>query len=126
MVNMSEPKYQKLRRSRWKCTQPPNNPSTRNDAARRACANGWSPCASRIHCHLKYSHHMPSCSGNVACRSERSGLPYWPRLKLYMKESYVPFENVHVTSSLVRHAVGSPSLIAGKYAARMGCVANGV
>ena len=43
-----------------------------------------------------------------------------------MNASYVPFENVHDHSSFVRHAVGSPSLIAGKYAARIGCVANGV
>src|SRR6476646_6796682 len=126
IVNISEPKYQKLRLSRWKCTQPPNNPRTRKAAAKSACGNGCSPCASRTHCHLKYNHHMPSCSPNVAWRSDSSGLPYWPRLKLYMNASYVPFENVHDGSSFVRHAVGSPSFTAGKYAARIGCVANGV
>src|SRR4051812_43342730 len=69
---------------------------------------------------------MPTCSAGDAWRSVRSGLPYWPRLKLYMNASYVPFEKVHDAESLVRHAVGSPSLIAGKCAARIGCVANGV
>ncbi len=38
----------------------------------------------------------------------------------------VPLENVQRSSSFVRQAVGSPSLIAGKCAARIGCVANGV
>ena len=31
---------------------------------------------------------------NGAWRSLSSGLPYWPRLKLYMKASYVPLLNV--------------------------------
>ena len=68
---------------------------------------------------------MPICAVSGACRSVSSGLPYWPRLKLYMKASYVPFETVHERCSSVRHAVGSPSLTAGKCAARIGCVAKG-
>ena len=35
-------------------------------------------------------------------------------------------DSVHESVSLSRQAVGSPSLIAGKWAARIGCVANGV
>src|SRR3954466_4727062 len=126
IVNISEPKYQKLRRSRWKWTYPPNSPRTRYAAANNACRNSCCCCGSRIHCHLKYIQYIWICSTNDACRSLRSGLPYWPRLKLYMKASFVPDEKVHETSIFVRHAVGSPSLIAGKCAARIGCVANGV
>ncbi len=54
------------------------------------------------------------------------GFPYCSRLKLYLNACHVPAENVQSALSSVRQAVGSPSLIAGKNAARMGCVANGV
>ena len=74
---------------------------------------------------LKY-HHIPSCPLKGACRSVSFGLPYWPRLKLYMKRSYVPLLNVQDSLRPFWHAVGSPSLSAGKYAARIGWVAKGV
>src|SRR5689334_20575011 len=54
------------------------------------------------------------------------GLPYCSRLKLYLKACHVLSENVQLALSSVRQPVGSPSLIAGKYAARIGWVANGV
>src|SRR5579862_9854638 len=63
---------------------------------------------------------------NGACRSLMDGLPYWPRLKLYMNASYVSFEKVHDTAMPFRHPVGSPSLIAGYHADRIGCVTKGV
>jgi hypothetical protein len=75
---------------------------------------------------LKYIHHMPIWAESGACRSLSSGLPYWPRLKLYMKASYVPLLNVQLILSPCRQAVGSPSLSAGKCAARIGWMANGV
>src|SRR5215510_12827437 len=98
----------------------------RNVAARSACGNGTLEFGSRSHCQRKYHHHSPTWSVYDACRSDNFGLPYWPRLKLYLNASYVALENVHDISSFVRHAVGSPSFIAGKCAARMGCVMNGV
>src|SRR3982751_4080687 len=69
---------------------------------------------------------MPTWSPKDACRCERSGLPYWPRLKLYMNDAYVAFDNVQLAANVVRQAVGSPSFTAGKCAARIGCVAKGV
>ena len=43
-----------------------------------------------------------------------------------MNRSYVSAEKVQSAFSSVTQPVGSPSLIAGKCAARIGCVANGV
>src|SRR5213595_112202 len=63
---------------------------------------------------------------NDAWRWVSFGLPYWPRLKLYVKRSYVSRLNVHDIFRPFAHAVGSPSLIGGKYAERIGCIAKGV
>src|SRR5690606_8511493 len=100
-------KYQNERRSRLKCTQPPSRPSTMKTAARSDCSRGHSPVMSRNHCQLKYSQYIPICPTKGACRSKTDGFPYCPRLKLYQK---------------ALHVVGSPSLIGGKCAARIGCV----
>ena len=69
---------------------------------------------------------MSICAVKGACRSLRSGLPYWPRLKLYMNASYVPLENVQEKCSPLRQAVGSPSFSGGFHAARIGWMAKGV
>jgi hypothetical protein len=118
--NTSGPKNQKLCRSRLQCAQPPTRPSARNSTASPLCAARCSPWASRIHCHRKYVHHMSTCPVNGACRSDRSGLPYCSRLMFDISRSYVTRVNVHDASSLTVHAVGSPSLMAGKCAARIG------
>jgi hypothetical protein len=126
MVNMSGPKNQNDRLSRCQCTHPPSKPRIRKIVASVTWSAGISPCASRSHCHLKYIHHMPICAPMGAWRSITGGLPYCSRLKLYLNACHVPFEKVQSALSSVRQAVGSPSLMAGKNAARMGCVAKGV
>ena len=68
---------------------------------------------------------MPICPSIGACRCVTSGLPYWPRLKLYMNASYVPWLSVQSHLKPARQAVGSPSLIEGLCAARIGCVRKG-
>src|SRR5690349_21588446 len=126
MVNISGPKNQNDCLSRFQCTHPPKRPRTRKRAASTACRGWLVPYGSRHHCHLKYSHHMPTCAVNGALRSVTGGLPYCSRLKLYLKLSQVFWLNVQSTLSPVVQPVGSPSLISGWYAARIGCVANGV
>src|SRR5690348_2966491 len=45
---------------------------------------------------------------------------------LSIKRRSVSLSNVQLASSFVSHAVGAPSLMGGKYAARMGSKMNGV
>src|SRR2546427_2680735 len=60
---------------------------------------------SRPHCQLKYWNHIPSWAQRVACRCHTGGLPYCWRVS---------------TSHSAADVVGSPSLIGGKCAARIG------
>src|SRR5256885_15136645 len=60
---------------------------------------------SRPHCQLKYWNHIPICAPSDACRSHTGGLPYCWRVS---------------TSHSVFHVVGSPSLIGGECAPRVG------
>src|SRR5581483_942551 len=57
------------------------------------------------HCQVKYWIHIPICATRVACRWVTGGLPYCWRVS---------------TSHNACRVVGSPSLIGGKCAARMG------
>src|SRR6185436_19637305 len=125
-VNISGPKNQKLCRCRFQCTQPPKKPSTRNTPARTACVVCDWEYASLSHCQRKYVHHMSICAVNGAWRMVTDGLPYCSRLKLYLKASHVCLLNVQSQRNSVRQPVGSPSLIVGKYAVRIGWTANGV
>ena len=127
IVNISGPKNQKLRRSRCQCTHPPKSPSTRKSAASTALQRLVLPVrvaqplpleVEPPHPDLRRERRLP-LGQTAACRTA-------PRLKLYMNASYVSLLNVQSQPISVRHAVGSPSLIGGKYAARIGWVANGV
>ena len=65
---------------------------------------GCVPCESRSHCHLKYSHHMPICAVNGACRSVRSGLPYWSRLMFAINRVAVVLRERASETDLLRAA----------------------
>ncbi len=125
-VPISGAAYQKVRRSARQCASPPTRPSARNAAARRDWSIGCSALASRIHCQRKYSAHIPACAVKGACRSSSDGFAYCTRLMLSASRLAVSSLNVHDSSNPFVHAVGSPSLIGGKCAARMGSMANGV
>src|SRR5712671_3049218 len=125
-VNIRGPKYEKDLLSRFQCTYPPSPPRRRKSVASIFWRAWWLLNGSRSHCHRKYSHHISTCATNGACLSPSAGLPYCPRLKLYMKRSYVALLKVQLTPIFVAQPVGSPSLIPGKCAARRGWVRKGV
>src|SRR6185312_13435683 len=101
-------------------------PSPNIRSASSICASGTDPCGSRNHCHLKYSHHIPSCEPKEICRSITDGLPYCVRLMLSESLVYVFSLNVQDHASPAEQPVGAPSFISGDCAARIGSKMNGV
>jgi len=63
---------------------------------------------------------MSTCPVNGACRSVSDGLPYCSRSMFAFSRVQVVLSKVQSKPICVVHAVGSPSLISGKCAARIG------
>src|SRR5256884_9541871 len=91
-----------VRRSAFQCRHAPSRPSVPNTTASPRCRP---PIQSRPHCQLKYWIHIPICAPIEACRWLTGGLPYCWRV---------------TTSHSACPLVGSPSLIGGKCAERIG------
>src|SRR2546423_9947670 len=91
-----------VRRSAFQWRYAPSEPTNANTTA---SAPRTPVAQSRPHCHVKYWIHMPIWACGVACRCQKGGLPYCWRVS---------------TSHKAARVVGSPSLIGGKWAARVG------
>src|ERR1700747_681489 len=91
-----------VRKSALKCRYAPRPPMMKNSVA--SPARNWVD-KSRPHCHEKYWIHIPIWAVRDAWRCHTGGLPYCWRVS---------------TSHSADQLVGSPSLIAGKCAERIG------
>src|SRR2546428_249462 len=101
-VTMSAVIASAARRSARQCRKAPSRPSEANTTVSPRCRP---PIQSRPHCQLKYWTHIAICAVIVACRWLTGGLPYCCRVS---------------TSQKACKVVGSPSLIGGEGAARIG------